>query len=226
MLRTLVQSRGANLGCCDRTVGTADVSDLAERRVPRLDLRVRAWDVPTARIRIRDAVVHHAVLGGLVCDVDTRDPVLLVGAVGPRQAATAIPGRERAVEASARPRGDSLSHRSGPSAKSAWLTIPQRGLTRASGCSAPWLHPTASRSRSLCEPAGRHRHQQRRVSGALRQQALVRTGSRRTPTTWPIRTRPHWRRFWMVGPDLRVAQAKGRRLGGAEAPARRGRALV
>ena len=225
MLRTLVQSRGANLGCCDRTVGTADVSDLAERRVPRLDLRVRAWDVPTARIRIRDAVVHHAVLGGLVCDVDARDPVLLVGAVGPRQAATAIPGRERAVEASARPRGDSLSHRSGPSAKSDVAHDPAARSYTGIRVLGAVVTPTASEA-APCEPAGRHRHQQRRVSGALRQQALVRTGSRRTPTTWPIRTRPHWRRFWMVGPDLRVAQAKGRRLGGAEAPARRGRALV
>ena len=131
MLRKIVEARAvvalAMAGGVG-ALGTARVSRFAGRRVPRADRRTGTRSAVRADLRLRHALVHHAVLRRISGDVTRGDRRVSTRAARACPAAAAVPSARAATHSVARSWRDALSHDSGPAPRPEWLTVPQRGL--------------------------------------------------------------------------------------------------
>src|SRR5688572_21140471 len=97
-------ARGGRLGDVrwSRSLGTTRVPRFARRCVPRADRRTRARNAVRSDLRVRHALVHHAVLRRITVDVADGDRRLSPRAARPRPAAPAVPAARAATYSIAR----------------------------------------------------------------------------------------------------------------------------
>ena len=125
--------RSARGGCLGdvrwrRSLGTTRVPRFARRCVPRADRRTRTRSAVRPDVRIRHALVHHAVLRRVTVDVADGDRRLSPRAERARPAAPTVPASRAATHSDARSWRKALPDDSWTGGAPEWLTVPQRGL--------------------------------------------------------------------------------------------------